>query len=220
VAAFTGRLDVEVTVMSSRTPGTPRTGLARLARWLGFSRSPLRRGADRAEVAVRLTVLVLLVVALPVAVIAVGRWTDHQALRQARAQAAADHPVRAVLLQDSPGAGAPDPYSAVQVNWVPGRWTAPDGSVQTGDVLAPAGAPEGSTIATWIDGSGRITDPPAAHNAVIGDVVVAGTLACLGALFVLLGAQALACRALDRRRLNAWEAEWRAIGPLWTGHRT
>ena len=206
--------------MSSRVPGTWRIGLARCARWLGLTYSPLRRGSDRAEVAVRLAALVLLIVAVPIAVIAVGRWTDHEALRQARAQAAADRPVRAVLLQDSPGSGAPDPYSAVEVNWVPGRWTGPDGTARTADVLAPAGAPKGSTVATWVDGSGKITDPPAAHNEVIGDVVVAGTLTFLGSLFVLLGSQAMACRALDRRRLSAWEAEWRAIGPLWTGHRT
>lgn len=205
--------------MSSRPPGARRMGLARRARWLGLTRSPLRRGADRAEVAIRLAVLVLLLVATPVAAIAVGRWADHEALSQARAQAAADHPVRAVLLQESPGAGTPDPYSAVQVNWVPGRWTAPDGSVQTGDVLAPAGAGKGSTILTWVDASGAITDPPAAHNEVVGDVVIAVTLTGLGSLFVLLGAQALACAALDRRRLSRWEAEWRAIGPLWTGHR-
>jgi hypothetical protein len=211
---------VEVTVMSSRMPGTRRMGLARCARWLGLTRSPLRRGADRAEVAIRLTVLVLLLVATPVAAIAVGRWADHDALRQASAQAAADHPVRAVLLQESPGAGTPDPYSAVQVNWVPGRWTAPDGSVRTGDILAPAGAGKGSTVLTWIDASGTITDPPAARGQVVGDVAIAVTLTCLASLFVLLGAQAVACGALDRRRLSAWEAEWRAIGPLWTGHRT
>ena len=206
--------------MSSRMPGPWRMGLARCVRWLGFRRSPLRRGADRAEVAVKLAVLVLVVVAIPVAAIAVGRWTDHAALRQARLQAAADHPVRAVLLQESPASGTPDPYSAVEVNWVPGQWTAPDGSVGTGDVLAPAGARKGSTVMTWIDALGKITDPPTAHNEVIGDVVIAVTLTGLGSLFVLFGAQALACRALDRRRLSAWEAEWRAIGPLWTGHRT
>ena len=31
--------------------------------------------------------------------------------------------------------------------------------------------------------------------------------------------ETLARRALDRRRLNAWEAGWRASGPLWTGRR-
>jgi hypothetical protein len=203
--------------MSSRTPATR---LARCARWLGCDHNPLRRRADRAEMAVRLAVLVLLVVAVPVAAIAVGRWADHAALRVARAQAAADHLVGAVLLQGSPGAGTPDPYSVVAVNWVPAQWTAPDGSVQTGDVLAPAGAPEGSTVPAWVDASGNVTDPPTAHNAIIGDVVIAVTLTCLASLFTLLGAQALACQALDRWRLGAWEAEWRAVGPLWTGHPT
>jgi hypothetical protein len=30
---------------------------------------------------------------------------------------------------------------------------------------------------------------------------------------------ALARRVLDRRRLRAWDAEWRATGPMWSGHR-
>ncbi len=37
---------------------------------------------------------------------------------------------------------------------------------------------------------------------------------------MLTGAQALALRALDRRRLSAWDTQWHAIGPLWTGHRS
>ena len=31
---------------------------------------------------------------------------------------------------------------------------------------------------------------------------------------------ALARRALDRRRLRAWDAAWRVTGPLWSGHRS
>jgi hypothetical protein len=197
-----------------------RRWLGCCARWLGCDHNPLRRGADRAEMAVRLAVLVLVVAAVPVAGIVTGRWADHLALHQARVQAAADHPVPAVVLQDSPGTGIGDPYSVAEVNWVRARWTAPDGSVQTGDVLAPAGVGTGTTVTTWVDASGDVTDPPPAHNAVIGDVVTAVTLTCLGLLFALMGAQSLACRALDRRRLADWEAEWRAIGPLWTGHRT
>jgi hypothetical protein len=36
---------------------------------------------------------------------------------------------------------------------------------------------------------------------------------------VLWAAGGLVRRALDRRRLNAWEAEWRAGGPRWSSHR-
>lgn len=205
--------------MSSRKPGAPGRRLARCARWLGFDRNPLRRAADRAEVAIRLIVLVLLVAAIPVAAIAAGRWTDRAALRQARAQAAADHSVRAVLLQRVPSAGTPGPYSSIQMSWVPGRWKAPDGAVRTGEVLAQVGAPEGSSVPVWVSESGSITDPPPGHNLIVGEVFIVVTLTCLGSLFVLMGAEALALRALDRRRLSAWDTEWRAIGPLWTGPR-
>jgi hypothetical protein len=37
---------------------------------------------------------------------------------------------------------------------------------------------------------------------------------------LLPAAGMLARRALDRRRLRAWEAEWRASGPQWSGHRS
>ena len=35
-----------------------------------------------------------------------------------------------------------------------------------------------------------------------------------------MAAGVLARRVLDRRRLRAWEAEWRASGPQWSGHRS
>jgi hypothetical protein len=206
--------------MSSRNHGTRGTRLARSARWLGFDRNPLRRTADRIEAGVRIVMLILLVVAVPVTVIAVGRLTDHIALRNVRAQARSDHLVSAVLLQRAPPGGIPDLYSAVEVNWVPARWTAPDGSARTGDVLAPAGARKGSTVQAWVNARGAITDPPANHNDVVGDVFVAVTLIGLMLIFALLGAGTLARQALDRRRMSAWDAEWRAVGPLWSGHRS
>ena len=35
----------------------------------------------------------------------------------------------------------------------------------------------------------------------------------------LLGAGALGLQALDRRRLEAWDAEWRGTGPRWSSLR-
>jgi len=37
---------------------------------------------------------------------------------------------------------------------------------------------------------------------------------------LLLATGVLVRFVLDRRRLRAWEAEWRASGPLWSGHRS
>jgi len=205
--------------MSSRKARRQGTRLARCARWLGLDRNPLRRRIDRIETAIRLVVMILLVTAVPVAAVAAGRGADHLALRQARAQQAADHLVNAVLLQQAPATGTPDPYSKVQTAWVLARWQPPGVPARSGLVLAPAGTPKGSTVPTWVDGSGAVTDPPADPRDAAADVCIAVVLTCLVSCLMLLGGQKLARRALDRRRLSAWDAEWRMVGPLWSGHR-
>ena len=205
--------------MRSREARRPRTRLARWARWLGFDRNPLRRGSDRIETALRLVLMILLVVAVPIAAVVVGQQADHLALRQAQAQRAADHLVTAVLLTDAPKAGIPDPYTSVQTAWVPARWQPPGQPARTGEVLALAGAYRGSTVRIWINASGAVTDPPLDHRDITGQVCVAVMATCLGSLLVLLAAAALTRRSLDRRRLRAWEAEWRTSEPLWSGRR-
>ena len=194
--------------------------LARLARWLGFDRNPLRRGTDRVEGALRLVMIILAVLAVPAASVAAGRWADHYALHQAQVQRTVDHQVTAVLLRDAPAIGTPDPYTSVQTAWVPARWQPPGQPPRTGEVLAVVGARKGSTVRTWIDPSGAVTDPPLDHHVVAGDVVMAVTATLLLSGLLLMAAWALARRLLDRRRLRAWETEWRASGPQWSGHRS
>src|ERR1700745_1571865 len=98
-----------------RSHAKPRLNesLTRLARWLGFDRNPLRRSTDRVEAALRLVMIILVVVAGPVSPVAAGRWADHYALHRAQIQRAVDHQVTAVLLQDAPESGIPDPYTSV-----------------------------------------------------------------------------------------------------------
>ncbi len=192
--------------------------LARLARWLGFDRNPLRRRTDRIEAVLRLVMMIVLVAVVPAAAVLAGQQADHAALNRAHAQQAADHMVNAVLLEQAPATGAPDPYTSVQTAWVPARWQPPGRAPRTGEVLALAGARKGSTVRTWIDASGAITNPPLDHRDIAGEVCVAVIATCLGSWLVLLASSALARRALDRRRLSGWDAEWRASGPLWSGH--
>jgi len=205
--------------MRSRKDLGPDRCLAPLARWLGLDRNPLRRGTDRIEATMRLVMVILLVAAVPVAAVAAGRWADHHARHQIQAQQAADHLVTAVLLQDAPVTGVPDPYTSVQTTWVSARWQPPGQPSRTGQVLAVAAARKGSTVRIWIDPSGAVTAPPLDHRDIVGDVLLAVMATCLGSWLVLLAAGMLARRALDRRRLNAWEAEWRVSGPLWSGRR-
>ena len=206
--------------MRSRADHRTDRRLARLARRLGFDRNPLRRGTDRVEAALRLVMILLAVVAVPTVAVAAGRWADHYALHRAQLQRVANHQVTAVLLEDAPVTGVPDPYTNVQTSWVSARWQPPGQPPRTGQVLALAGARKGSTVQTWIDPSGAVTDPPLERRVVVGDVWLAVVATCLMSWLLLLAAGVLVRRVLDRRRLRAWEAEWRASGPLWSGHRS
>lgn len=205
--------------MRSHEDRRPGRRLAQLARRLGLDRNPLRRGTDRIEAALRLVMMFMLVAAVPIAAVVAGQRADHLALNRARAQQAADHLVNAVLLEQAPATGSPDPYTSVQITWVLARWQPPGLPPRTGEVLATAGARKGSTVRTWIDASGAVTDPPPDHRDISGDVTVAVVATCFVSWLVLLAAGTLARHALDRRRLNAWEAGWRASGPLWSGRR-
>ncbi|MBV9208169.1 MAG: hypothetical protein JO037_22840 [Actinobacteria bacterium] len=205
--------------MRSREVPRRDGALTRCARWLGVDRNPLRRGTDRIEMILRLAIVMLLVVAVPVAAVAVGRQADHVALNRAQAQRAEDHSVKAVLLDNAQATGVPDPYTSIQTTWVRARWQPPGGPARTGEVLATAGARKGSTVPTWINASGAVASPPPDHRLIVGDVCIAVMLTCLASVLLLLVSGTLARRALDRRRMCAWEAEWRAIGPLWSGHR-
>lgn len=204
----------------STTPGTWRAGWARCARALGLDHNPLRRTVDRVETGVRLAALVLLLTAVPAAALLAGRTADHVFLRDAHAQQATDRQVTATLTQSAGTSRAADPYSSVQTTWARARWTAPNGTARSGQVLVMAGAAAGSTVQIWINASGVATDPPAGTKDVTAEVAVAVLITGTTLILVLLGAEALACRSLDRRRSAAWDAEWRAIGPRWSGHRS
>jgi hypothetical protein len=205
-------------MMRSHEDRRPGRRLTRLARWLGFDRNPLRRGTDRIEAALRLVMIIMFAAAVPAAAVFVGRQADHVALDRAHAQRAANHLVNAVLLEQAPPTGPPDPYTSVQTTWVLARWQPPGLPPRTGEVLATAGARKGSTVRMWIGPSGAVTSPPLDHRDIVGDVLIAAVATGLVSWLVLLAFGALARRALDRRRLRAWDAEWRAGGPLWSGY--
>jgi len=201
---------------------TPAMGTfrARCARWLGLDRNPLRRTVDRVETGIRLTALALVLVAVPAGAFVAGRTADHVFLHQAQAQQSADHQVTAVLTQDAPATGTVDPYASVQTAWAAARWTAPDGTAHSGQVLVPAGAAKGTAARIWINAEGAITDPPAGHKDIMAEVAVTVMVVGILLLLLVLGAEALAVRGLNRRRFRDWDAEWRAIEPRWTGHRS
>jgi hypothetical protein len=191
----------------------------RLARALGLDGNPLRRASDRAEAWIRAGLLVIFLIAGPIAAIAAGQWTAHAASAGTSGTSGQPHAARAVLLQQAITPAHPAPaVRHVQV-WVRARWESAGGSARTGEVPAPAGAPAGTVVTIWLNASGRVTGPPqpgvAASAAVMTAVM---TLAIMA--FALLATLRLLQRFLNWRRLAAWEAAWRATGPRWTDHRS
>ena len=74
-------------------------------------------------------------------------------------------------------------------------------------------------VMIWINQAGRLTGPPLQPAQARGQAVLAAILAPLVPGMIVLCAGQLARVALDRRRLAAWDAQWRATGPQWTRQR-
>jgi hypothetical protein len=177
-------------------------------------RNPLRRGSDRAETAMLGLLLAAFLVGAPFAAHAAGSWTYATSAREAQAQRAVIHQVQATLLQPAtqwdPSTGEAEAKA---------RWRAPDGQLRTAQLMVPAGVPAGSTVTVWTNQAGHLTDPPLQHSQAVGRADMSQVLAVVALAGALIMVGWLGCRALDRRRLAGWDADWLATGPRWTSRR-
>ncbi len=194
--------------------GPSTTSLARLARWLGLDRNPLRRRSDRVESSIMAALLATFLIGAPITAIAAGHLAHAGALRAQQGQQAW-HRVPAMLLDTAPK-GASFKNQSATFTWVRARWTAPDGSVRVGEVPAAAGTRAGSTVHIWVDRAGAVTSTPLTATQIVGRVAAAATFAPIAVGVVLLGMGALARRLLERRSLTRWAAAWEAIEPQWS----
>jgi hypothetical protein len=192
--------------------------LGRLLRGWRLDRNPLRRRSDRVETAVFGLLLVVFGVAAPFAAHAAGGWTYAVSVRQAQAQQATLHQVKATLLEKAPpwNGFANDPGAAPEVSaW----WRAPDGKLRTGKLFVPNGGSAGSTVNVWTNRAGKLADPPLQHTQVVDRAQVTEAFAVAGLAAVLFAIGWLVRRVLNRRRMAAWDADWLATGPRWSPRR-
>ena len=89
--------------------------------------NPLRRGCDRAEAWLRLGLVLVFLIASPLAAFGLGHLTNDASVRAARAEAANEHQVAAVLLHRVSHNSNDPLYSTSELAWAQARWTAPDG---------------------------------------------------------------------------------------------
>jgi hypothetical protein len=196
--------------MGTRQRQVRITRLGRFLRGRRPDRNPLRRSSDRVETAVLALLVIAFLVGAPFAALASGSFVLAKAHEAQRTEQASSYQVPArVLKLDTQGTTYGDPLAQA-------RWTAKDGKVITGEIAVPLGAMVGSTQWVWITANGQITDPPLQDSQVTGQAYFAEvfTVFTLGVLLAITGL--VARWALDRRRMAAWDAEWRAAGPRWT----
>ncbi len=201
--------------MNDTAPST--TSLARLARWLGLDRNPLRRRSDRAESSIMAALLAAFLIGAPITATAAGHLAHAAAFRAQHGQQGW-HRVPATLLETAPK-GASFTYQSATFTWVRAQWTAPDGSVRVGEVPAAAGTRAGSTVHVWVNAAGAVARTPLTATQVAGRMVAAATFAPIALAVLLLSMGAMARRLLERRSLTRWEAAWEAIEPQWSHRR-
>lgn len=199
----------------------PRRGRWQGWRWLrGLwpDHNPLRRTSDRLAALIVAATMLTFLVGAPVVALAAARWSRAAAVQVARTQHTSWRQVPAVLLERAP-LNVDIGYGGVALPEVRARWTAPDGTVHRGYVPAPTGTRAGRTVLIWVDRAGRLTGPPLRSEQVTGQEMLAMVIAPFALGGILLCISALALQALDRRRMAAWDAEWRAFGPRWSSLR-
>ena len=186
----------------------------RVVRGLWPDRNPLRRTVDRVEGVIVGGLAVAFLAGAPLAAAAAAHAAGSYGALTASAQRSGWHQVPGVLLATAPTFG----YTAYQP-MVRAEWIAPDGTRRTGTVPAPPGEQAGGRLMVWVDAAGEQTGPPLQPMQVRDQVVLAAVLAPVVLGLLLLCAGQLAYNLLSRRRLAAWEADWRATGPQWTRQR-
>jgi hypothetical protein len=195
---------------------TLKRWVAALARRMGVDANPLRRGCDRAEAWLRLGLVLVFLIASPLAAFGLGHLTNYASIRAARAEAANEHQVAAVLLHRV-SHNSDDPlYSTSELAWAQARWTAPDGRRRVGEVPAAVGSRAGRKVPIWVNSVGQLVYPPIGQGQIASRVIAVVALTPAILAIILLGLGWLIRRLLDRRRIVGWGTEWSAVEPLWT----
>ena len=193
-------------------PGVSRLG--RFVRGRRLDRNPLRRASDRAESAVLALLVIAFIVAAPFAALACGAWGHAIAHRVQATQQASRYQVAAVVVQ-APQVAQAAGYAALAPE-AQARWTAPDGKVVSVEVPDPGAAGVGTVLLVWVTRDGQLTDAPLQDTQVAGQADLAATFGVVALAATLTVTGVLARRTLDKRRMAAWDADWRVTGGRWT----
>ncbi|MBO0873215.1 MAG: hypothetical protein J2P19_07455 [Pseudonocardia sp.] len=170
--------------------------------------NPLLRRCDRAE-GVLISILVLVaLIAVPIAASA-GVEVADRGMERARIEMHTRYPGTATTLQQAPAAvPITGEVPTETVVTVAATWTSPDGATRTGIQPVAANAPAGTEIGIWTDRTGNPAPAPYQPADAIAAGVAHGIWVWLAIVAVLSAWYALIHLILNRLRYANWTREW------------
>lgn len=187
--------------------------LARIWRLRPWHGSPLLRGSDRIETAVRLCAVVIALVAVPLAG-AIGTATYSSAALRIQTENLAKTAVPAVISEQPTVIVTGERFTANDRAEAPVRWER-DGRVHISTVAVPETAEPGDTVDVWTGPDGRPTTPPLDSAAAASTGISTGLSLLIGIWCATAGLVWLTGQLLTRHRHAGWDREWRAMaGPV------
>jgi hypothetical protein len=186
--------------------------LLRAIRGARPDRNPLRRGIDRLETCLLVSLFVVLAAVTPFAAWLAGHASSVSALHARQEQLATRHQVRAVLTDD---AGPVTGYTLSTYVLTRATWTSVAGVRRSGEVPAEPGSRKGTVVTVWTDGSGNLDSPPLTVPEIASQADAATTGVIVGTGVVGIAGAAAVRQLLNRRRMAAWDADWAATAPTW-----
>ncbi|MEU6660222.1 hypothetical protein [Streptomyces sp. NPDC046821] len=191
--------------------------IAGLWRW---RRNPLRRATDLAEAWIALAAVLLIVVVAPLIGVATGMLAEGALLHSVQEQRKGRSEVTATVFQkvaqppldpDPETATARDAHSRVVADW-----TAPDGTLHHGTVLATLSNPRaGDRFPLWVNGTGKVVGRPLDSATATTHAVLAGLGTAVAAAGLVEGTRRLIVWRMVRRRYDRWDRAWDKAGPDW-----
>ncbi|MFG2501013.1 hypothetical protein ACGFSB_22720 [Streptomyces sp. NPDC048441] len=182
--------------------------------------NPLCRKTDLVEAWVAFAAVLLIAVAAPLVGLAVGNLTRGSLLQSVREQREVRHEVPATVIRKvsrPPIDPDPETASARDKHYrVLAHWTAPDGTVRSGTVLADLRSPDpGDQFRLWTDERGQVVGRPLDDMTASTHAALAGLGASVAVVGLVEGARRLVVWRLVRRRYDRWDQAWDKAGPDW-----
>ena len=186
-----------------------------LKRRLGLEPNTLRRPADHVESSILVTILLVFVIGAPLLGLLVGQRTYETSVRVEQAEAARQ-PVAARLTGNAPTSApglddAVPPTVPAAVQW---KYA---GASHAGKVRVQPGAKAGSKVTIWVDANGRPVTGQRTRLETVGHSMVMGGASVFGLAFGCWLSGFLVRRFFIHRQLAAWDEDWSAAEPRWSG---